>query len=107
MTCHVNGSIHEMGSTIQTNNGLINIYIISTPEYGKIKKMVIKKGILGHNSEIDCFATINPEKYELDKTFEVYADSNCYYRCEVELESNGPVKRFALTNPIWFEVIVE
>ena len=67
--------------------------------------MVIKKGILGHRSEIDCFSIINPEKYELDKNYEVYADSNCYYRCEVELDSDSYIKRFALTNPIWFELI--
>jgi hypothetical protein len=94
-----------MGSTILANNGHINVHIISTPEFGKIKKLVIKKGILGQNSETDCFAIINPEKYELDNKYEVYADSNCYYRCEVELELGGPLKRFALTNPIWFEII--
>lgn len=105
MTCHVNDSIYEMGSTILSNNGLIIIYIISTPEFGKIKKMVIKKGILGDNSETDCFTIINPEKYELNNKYEVYVDSNCYYRCEVELESGCPIKRFALTNPIWFESI--
>ena len=103
MTCYLNDSIYEMGSTILSNNGLIIIYIISTPEFGKIKKMVIKKGILGDNSETDCFTIINPEKYELDNKYEVYADSNCYYRCEVELDSDSPVKKFALTNPIWFE----
>ena len=73
--------------------------------FGKIKKIVIKKGVLGHNGEIDCLSIINPEKYELDNKYEVYADSNCYYRCEVELESSGCMKRFALTNPIWFEKI--
>ena len=105
MSCNLNDKIYEMGSTILANNGLINIYIISTPEFGKIKNIVLKKGILGHNCEIDCFTIINPDKYELDNKYKVYVDSNCYYRCEVELESGGPVKRFALTNPIWFESI--
>jgi hypothetical protein len=39
--------------------------------------------------------------YELNKSIEIYADSKCYYRCEVELEFLGGNKKFALTNPIW------
>ena len=43
----------------------------------------------------------------LENKFEVSIDSSCYYRCEVELKSDGKMKRFALTNPIWFEISVE
>ena len=68
------------------------------------KKLVVKKGIIGDNTEIDCFTIINPKKYELEKNIEVIANSDCYYRSEVELESNACIKRFALTNPIWFEL---
>ena len=105
MTCHVNDSIYETGSTILSDNGLININIISTPEFGMIKKMVIKKGILGQNNEIDCFSIINSEKYELNYKYEVSINSSCYYRCEVYLKSDSSVKKFALTNPIWFKII--
>ena len=94
-----------MGSTIFGTNGCLNISILSTPEFGQINKLVVKKGILGSNSEVDCFTILNPEKYELENKINIYAESDCYYRSEVELESNGSTKRFALTNPIWFELI--
>ena len=105
MTCHANNSIFDMGSTILTNNGTLNIYILSTPEFGQIKKMVVKKGIIGSKKEEDCFTIINTNKYKLENKLNIKSDVNCYYRCEVELESSSCIKRFALTNPIWFEQI--
>ena len=67
MTCNAEGAIFDMGSTIPANNGSLNIYILSTPEFGQIKQMVVKKGIIGDNNEVDCFSIIKPEKYELEK----------------------------------------
>ena len=67
--------------------------------------MVIKKGILGQNIEVDWFVEIDTNKYELDNKLKISVDSNCYYRCEVELNSNDNIKRLALSNPIWFKII--
>ena len=101
MTFHSDSSIYAMGSVANVDNGILNISIISTSEFGKIKKIVIKKGVIGEKKEIDYFSIINPKMYELNKSIEIYADSKCYYRCEVELEFLGGNKKFALTNPIW------
>ena len=105
MTFHDNNSIFDTGSTILTNTGSLNVYILSTPEFGQIKRMVLKKGIIGSKKEEDYFTIINPKKYELENKLNIKSDMNCYYRCEVELESNSYKKRFALTNPIWFKQI--
>ena len=101
MTFHSDGSVYLMGSDVNAVNGILNISVISTPEFGKIKKIVIKKGVIGEKKEIDYFSIINPKMYELNKSIEIYADSKSYYRCEVELEFLGGNKKFALTNPIW------
>ena len=77
-----------------------------SPQYvGKIKYMVIKKGVLCDNQEIDYYTISKPQCYILEHNFEIHADSNCYFRCEVEMESNCRNKIFALTNPIWIEPI--
>ena len=65
--------------------------------------MVLKKGIIGGHSVIDCSTILNPQKYELQIKLNIYINSKCYYRCEVELELGYSFKRFALTNPIWVE----
>ena len=101
ITFQSDGSVYSMGSVVNAVNGILNISVISTPEFGKIKKIVIKKGVIGERKEIDYFSIINPKMYELNKSIEIYADSKCYYRCEVKLESQGGNKMFALTNPIW------
>jgi len=107
MTYNKNDSIYEMGSAIQSNYGFLNIYILSSQEFGKIKKIVIKKGIIGNNIERDCFTIINPQTYELKEQLTIYTDHDSYYRCEVELELNGGMQLFALTNPIWIKPIDE
>ena len=105
MTCCSNGSIYNMGSTIHSKYGSLEVNILSTPEFGRIKNVVIKKGIIGDKREKDYFTIINPKKYELENKFDVCNDSNCYYRGVVELKTNNGDKRLALTNPIWFKPI--
>ena len=101
--CQASGKTYEMGSTIRVNKGSLNISIVSTPEFGQIKKLIVKKGIIGSSTEIDDFTVINQKKYDLENNIEIVVDSDCYFRSEVELDSNEDKKRFALTNPIWFE----
>jgi len=102
LTCQNNGQICEMGSAVRSNYGIITVSIISTPEFGMIKKMIIKKGVVGENKELDCFTIMNPREYKLLKDFEINSDHNCYFRCEVEIESKPDARIFALSNPIWF-----
>ena len=99
--------LDSITARINVDNGILDISIISTPEFGKIKKIVIKKGVIGEKKEIDYYSIINPKMYELNKSIEIYADSKCYYRCEVKLESHGGNKKFALTNPIWLSPITK
>ena len=96
-----------MGSSVNADYGILNISVISTPEFGKIKKIVIKKGVIGEKKELEYFSILNPKMYDINKSIEIYADCDCYFRCEAELESNGNNKKFALTNPIWLSSIKE
>ena len=107
MTFQSDGSVYSMGSVVNAVNGILNISVISTPEFGKIKNIVIKKGVIGERKEIDYFSIMNPKMYELSQSIEIYADYKCYYRCEVELEPYGGNKKFALTNPIWLSPITK
>ena len=101
ITFQNNGLIYEMGSTVSSNYGIITVSIISTPEFGMIKKMTIIKGVIGEKKEIDYFTIMNSREYKLIKDFEIKSDSNCYFRFEVELDSNNEKRIFAMSNPIW------
>ena len=101
ITFQNNGPIYEMGSTVRSNYGIIKVSIISTPEFGMIKKITIIKGVIGENKEVDYFTIMNPREYKLIKDFEINSDSNCYFRCEVELDSINEKRIFAMSNPIW------
>ncbi|MBC8257174.1 MAG: hypothetical protein H8E85_07695 [Candidatus Marinimicrobia bacterium] len=102
LTYQDNGHIYEMGNAVISNYGIITISIISTPEFGMIKKITIIKGIIGDNKEVDIFTIMNPRKYKLIKDFEINIIGSCYLRCEVEITSNNAKRIFAMSNPIWF-----
>ena len=101
LTFENNGSTHEMGSVISSNLGSFKISIISTSEFGKIKDITLIKGIIKEQKENDFFTILNYGDYELEKYIEINIESECYFRCIVELESISSKKIFALTNPIW------
>jgi len=107
MTLQSESSIYAMGSVVNVDYGILNISVISNPEFGKIKNIVIKKGVIGERKEINHFSIMNPKMYELNISIEIYADYKCYYRCEVALEPYGGNKKFALTNPIWLSPITK
>ena len=44
---------------------------------------------------------MNPREYKLIRDFKINSDSNCYFRCEVELNSHNEKRIFAMSNPIW------
>ena len=66
-----------------------------------IKKITIIKGGRGENKEIEYLTIKNPREYKLIKDFKINSDSNCYFRCEVELDSINEKRIFAMSNPIW------
>ena len=103
LTFENNGSIHEMGSIISSNLGSFKISIISTSEFGKIKDITLIKGIIKEQKENNFFTILNYGDYELEKYIEINIESECYFRCIVELESISSKKIFALTNPIWLK----
>ena len=103
LTFENNGSIHEMGSIISSNLGSFKISIISTSEFGKIKDITLIKGIIKEQKENNFFTILNYGDYELEKYIEINIESECYFRCIVELVSISSKKIFALTNPIWLK----
>jgi len=92
-----------MGSEIITNTGLLKINVQSSLEFGNIKNIVIKKGIIGENMESQSFTIQNINKYNLNIKLKVYTSKKCYYRCEGEFINKEGKKNIAFTNPIWLK----
>ena len=93
-----------MGSTINANNGTLNINILSNPEYGKIKKIKVLKGTVGNKYESTEISILNYNKYNFNYNFYLTANEKCYYRCESFFEDGQGIKNkktIAYTNPIW------
>ena len=99
----VDDSTYCMGSTIQSSYGYLIISILSTPEFGNIKKLIIKKGNIGESKEIDYLTILNPNCFELIKNYEIYIESNCYFRCEAEFVPTREKNSIAFSNPIWLK----
>jgi hypothetical protein len=93
--------IYNMGSTAIEKEGIIKIQVKSSFEYGKIKNIVLKRGIIGHKKEINQLNINNINKYEINYDFKIYTSSKCYYRCEAEFIKKEKENVIALTNPIW------
>ena len=87
LTFENNGSVYGMGSVISSNLGSFKISIISTSEFGKIKDITLIKGVIKEQKENDFFTILNYGDYELEKYIEINIESECYFRCIVELES--------------------
>ena len=66
-----------------------------------IKKVTIIRGVIGENKEVDYFKIMIPREYKITKDLKIKSDSNCYFRCEVELDSINKKRVFAMSNPIW------
>jgi len=101
LTFNYNGSICGMGSMIISNFGSLKISIISTPEFGLIKNIYLKKGVIKKKKENNYFTIINYRSYTFEKDIQIYTQCECYFRGIVEIETTGSKKIFALTNPIW------
>jgi hypothetical protein len=92
---------YNMGSTIIANKGLLQICAKSSSEFGIIKKIVIKKGIICNKVEMEQFTIQNINTYDLNIEFEEYTITKCYFRCEGEFANSNGDKIVAFTNPIW------
>jgi hypothetical protein len=92
-------SNYSMGSSFIAETCSISIKIISTPEFGKIKKVYLIKGNIGYKEE-EYFVIDNLYEYNYSNLFDIYNLHNCYFRCKVILEDSD---KFAMTNPIWIK----
>ena len=101
LTCDVSDIHYKMGDKIYSNKGKINLTIISSPEFGLIKNILVVKGVIGKNKEEDYFAIKNPQKYEVKESFDISVECPCYFRCIINSDSKKE-NIFALSNPIWF-----
>ena len=93
-----------MGSTVYNNKGILKISVKSSPEFGLIKNITIKKGVIGEIRETDHVTLTNLRQFDFMYKIEVYISQYCYYRCEVEYFENGDNRIFSLSNPIWFQL---
>ena len=101
ITCEIDNKLYKMGSQIKACSGTIIVHGLSSPEFGEIKYIRILKGVLGEKKESVSFTLLNPRKYEVKQNYNIYADTPCYYRCEIKIDS-AKDEIFGLTNPIWF-----
>ena len=53
-----------MGSTVNSRAGILNVSVKSSFEFGFIKEIVIKKGIVGQKEEIEQCVVQNLHKYD-------------------------------------------
>ena len=119
------GLLFALGVLVKRNNGTvsnstISFFFTADPQFGwgssysgneERYSLSNKKGkviyFVSNKPDLDYFSIMNPKMYELNKSIEIYTDCKCYYRCEVELETYGDNKKFALTNPIWLSPIIK
>ena len=94
-----------MGSTVNNNSCILEINIKSSPEFGFIQKIILKKGIIGKKTEIDHIVVANLQKFQFNHEFEIYALEYCYYRCVAEFKIGSGSKTLAYSNPIWLKPI--
>ena len=89
-----------IGSVITINRSKLNLNILgqSSSEFGLIKKIIIKRGDLRKEKEIDEMIIDNIKNYHFSYNFDIDFTGKCYYRLELYLDNNN---NFALTNPIW------
>ena len=100
-SCDVSDIHYKMGDKIYAKKGRLNLHIISSPEFGLIKNILVIKGVIGKNKEDEYFTIIDPHEYEVKKSFDISVDSSCYFRCIIKSDSKKE-NIFALSNPIWF-----
>ena len=95
--------IFNMGSTSKNTAGLLQIHIKSSPEFGKIQKVRILKGIIGHKKEVVFITVNNLQKFNYFYEYEIYTARKCYYRYEAEMAgAEGTTERIlSIANPIW------
>ena len=105
MICRSGKSIYNMGRTVHNNSGILEINIKSSPEFGVIQQIILKKGIIGKKTEIDHLIVANLQKFKFNHKFEIYASEHCYYRCVAEFKIVSGSKTFAYSNPIWLQPI--
>ena len=98
ITFHHNQKEYSMGSIIQKGSGKLTVDIVSSKEFGMIKKLIVLMGRIGDKKEINIFQYENLRVYELKEIITINAEKESYFRCEVYLCNDNC---FAYSNPIW------
>jgi len=106
----INGAI--IGNNISVTKGTnvtLRIQWNSTPEFGGINNIVLKKGVINGTAE-NNFEVIQPSAVGKNAFCDEYMltispDESCYYRVEANT-TNGKKYR-CYTNPIWVDVIAD
>ncbi|KAF5411179.1 MAG: hypothetical protein C5S38_09685 [Candidatus Methanophagaceae archaeon] len=92
-------------------NASLRILWNSTPEFGGIKNIVVKKGVINGTAE-NNFMVIQPsaigkkalcDEYELT----VSPNESCYYRVEAYTNTTNGKEYRCYTNPVWVAVLAD
>ncbi|MCW7077481.1 MAG: CehA/McbA family metallohydrolase [Candidatus Syntrophoarchaeum sp.] len=102
------GETAIIGDEIAGDNLTLNIQWISTPEFGYINKIIVKKGVINETEESN-FTVIQPSsigKNTLCDEHELIISPNesCYYRVEAYSNTTNNEQYRCYTNPIWVDV---
>ena len=106
----INGAI--IGNNVSVTKGTnatLSIQWNSTPEFGGINNIVVKKGVINGTAESN-FRVVQPSAIGKNAFCDEYKltispDESCYYRVEANT-TNGAEYR-CYTNPVWVEVIAD
>ena len=97
-----NGKSFNIGDQLQSNSCNLQISVLSTSEFGIIKKVIIFWGSLIEKKEM-VYKTIDLDKtYSKDFNFSYSIKEAGYFRIEVETEKENKIHN-AYSNPIWIE----
>jgi hypothetical protein len=107
----INGEL--IGNNVSLTNGTnatLHIQWNSTPEFGFMETLVVKKGIINETEETN-FCTISylgaMEKNNLsdDYNLTIAPNKSCYYRIEAISKTDSGENYKCFTNPIWVNVV--
>jgi len=98
-----NRPIIQAGSPAAGKNIELTIEALSGPEFGKIEKIIVWKGVIGNRAERVLFETF-ADDYRFTGKIHYQPDKPAYVRLEVWTSianAHGGRPHFCLTNPIW------
>lgn len=104
------GAIREQGDRIKRKIARLRVRALSTPEFGRLQRVVIWRGEIG-KSEEEIFHEC--KNFAADYEFEALLDwpglqARCYVRAEALCSADSStISSHALTNPVWVNETAE